>query len=101
VLGAYLLLFPRSKVTVLVPIFIFPLFFDLPALLFLGIWFLEQLWAGTLWSLSPLAARAGGVAWWAHVGGFLAGAVLVVTFVMQMVRERERRSVRRDYAASR
>lgn len=95
VLGAHLLLFPRSSVTVLFPVFIFPLFFDVPALLFLGVWFLEQLWAGTLWSLSPLAAQAGGVAWWAHVGGFVAGAILIVTLAMQMARERERKRLAR------
>ncbi len=90
VLGAYLLLFPRSSVTVVFPVFIIPLFFDVPALLFLGIWFVEQLWAGALWSLTPLAAQAGGVAWWAHVGGFIAGVALVITMVMQMARGRER-----------
>jgi membrane associated rhomboid family serine protease len=75
VLGAYFVVYPRSWVTVLVPVFIFPLFFELPALLFLGVWFFEQLFAGALWALSPLAAKAGGVAWWAHVGGFLTGAI--------------------------
>lgn len=90
VLGAYLVLFPRSSVTVLFPVVIFPLFFNVPALLFLGFWFLEQLWAGALWSLSPLAAQAGGVAWWAHVGGFLAGAALVITMAIQLSRTRRR-----------
>jgi membrane associated rhomboid family serine protease len=74
VLGAFLVSSPRSWVTVVVPIFIFPLFFELPAILFLGFWFLEQLFLGTKWALSPLAAQAGGVAWWAHIGGFLTGA---------------------------
>jgi membrane associated rhomboid family serine protease len=101
VLGAYLLLFPRSSVTVLFPVFIFPLFFDVPALLFLGIWFLEQLFAGTLWSLSPLAAQAGGVAWWAHVGGFLAGAAIIVFIASRLARERraELRALRTEPGA--
>lgn len=73
VLGAYFVAYPGSAVTVLVPIGFFPLFFELPALLFLGVWFFEQLFSGALWALSPLAAKAGGVAWFAHVGGFLAG----------------------------
>ena len=90
VLGAHLLLLPRSRVTVLFPILIFPLFFEVPALLFLGVWFLEQLYAGTLWSLSPLAAQAGGVAWWAHVGGFLAGGVIVIAMALKIARERFR-----------
>jgi membrane associated rhomboid family serine protease len=91
VLGAHLFLFPRASVTVLFPILIFPLFFEVPAVLFLGIWFLEQIWAGTLWSLSPLAAQAGGVAWWAHVGGFIAGFALVVSMARRLARARERR----------
>lgn len=91
VLGAHLLLFPRSRVTVLFPVLIFPLFFEVPALLFLGVWFLEQLYAGTLWSLSPLAAQAGGVAWWAHVGGFVAGGVIVAAMALKIARERLRR----------
>ena len=73
VLGAYFVAYPRSNVTVLFPIAFFPLFFELPAILFLGVWFFEQLFSGALWALSPLAAKAGGVAWFAHIGGFLAG----------------------------
>lgn len=73
VLGAYFVAYPRSSVTVLFPIAFFPLFFELPAILFLGVWFFEQIFSGALWALSPLAAKAGGIAWFAHVGGFLAG----------------------------
>jgi membrane associated rhomboid family serine protease len=73
VLGAYFVAYPKSKVTVVFPIFIFPFFFDLHAIFFLGVWFFEQIFSGTLWALSPLAAQAGGVAWFAHIGGFLAG----------------------------
>lgn len=76
VLGAYFVLFPTSWVTVVIPIFVFPFFFQLPSLLFLGVWFFQQLFSGAAWALSPLAAKAGGVAWWAHVGGFVAGAAL-------------------------
>ena len=74
VLGAYLALYPHATVTVLVPVFFYPLFFDVPALFFLGIWFLEQLLAG---ATSFAFTQHGGVAWWAHVGGFLAGLALV------------------------
>ncbi|MBN1946512.1 MAG: rhomboid family intramembrane serine protease [Bradymonadales bacterium] len=77
VLGAYLILYPWSWITVLVPVFFWPLFFEIPAIFFLGFWFLEQVWLGTLWSLSPYAGLAGGVAWWAHAGGFAAGAMLI------------------------
>ncbi len=73
VLGAYLVYFPTSQVIVAVPIFFFVEFVSLPALLFLPIWFAEQLLSG----LASLAVPAvGGVAWWAHVGGFLFGAGL-------------------------
>lgn len=74
VLGAYLVLFPRARVTMVLPILFWPLFFELPALTFLGFWFLEQLALGALGLLVP--SVGGGVAWWAHAGGFLAGAVL-------------------------
>jgi membrane associated rhomboid family serine protease len=70
VLGAYLLLYPRSKV--LVPILIFPLF--LPAYLLLIFWIGYQVLA------VAGDGGLGGVAWWAHIGGFLAGMVLVVPF---------------------
>jgi membrane associated rhomboid family serine protease len=76
VLGGYLVLFPHARVLTLIPLFFF--FFDvvaLPAVFYLGIWFLMQLLSGTLglW----LAQEGGGVAWWAHVGGFVVGMALV------------------------
>jgi membrane associated rhomboid family serine protease len=79
VLGAYLFLFPYARVVVVVPLFFFPFFFELPAVIFLGFWALSQFYSGVLslasgWSL-------GGVAWWAHVGGFAAGIVLQFAFV--------------------
>jgi membrane associated rhomboid family serine protease len=75
VLGAYLLLFPRANVRVLIVFFVIFRFVNVPAVLVLGIWFALQLWSG-------LAAPAGhgGVAFWAHVGGFLAGLVLIAFF---------------------
>ncbi len=76
VLGAYILMFPRAKILTLIPIFFFIQFIELPAFLFLGIWFLMQLLSGTL-SLG-IGGDAGGVAWWAHIGGFVAGAVLLL-----------------------
>ncbi len=79
VMGAYYALFPRARVTVLVPVIIFPLLFEVPAVLFLGLWFLGQVYSGTL-SISS-RAFAGGVAWWAHVGGFVAGLLLFALFV--------------------
>jgi membrane associated rhomboid family serine protease len=78
VLGAYFLLFPAARVLTLVVIIIFPFFFEIPALVYLGIWFAMQLFSGTLASLSQ--QQIGGVAWWAHVGGFVAGMILLPLF---------------------
>ena len=77
VLAAYLLLYPTSRVGTLIPIGIFFLPARLPAWLFIAGWFLIQLLAGVA-SLSN--ASAGGVAYWAHVGGFVTGLVLVKLF---------------------
>jgi len=74
VLGAYVFLFPTARVVTLIPIFFFFQVVELPAYLFLGIWFVLQIVSGLL-SLG-IGGDAGGVAWWAHVGGFAAGAVL-------------------------
>ena len=60
----------------MVPIFFWPFFFQVPTIFFLGFWFLEQLFFGAVSSLGPLTDQPGGVAWWAHAGGFLAGLVL-------------------------
>lgn len=65
VLGAYLWFFPKAKVTTVVPVLIFLHYAEVPAFLYLGVWFLTQVYSGTL--------SVGGVAWWAHVGGFLTG----------------------------
>jgi len=73
VLGAYLVMFPLARIIVMVPIFIFPFFFEIPAVIYLGYWYLIQIFSGTL-SLA-LPGEVGGVAWWAHVGGFLAGVL--------------------------
>jgi len=79
VMGAYLFLFPRSRVIVLLPILFFPLFFELPAATYLGFWVLTQVFSGTLSLASP--TDVGGVAWWAHVGGFGVGILLQFLFV--------------------
>jgi membrane associated rhomboid family serine protease len=71
VLGCYLRLFPMARVVVVVPIIFIPLFFEVYAFVFVGLWFLVQLFQGTAELL--LGISAGGVAWWAHVGGFVAG----------------------------
>jgi membrane associated rhomboid family serine protease len=76
VMGAYFLLFPRSRVLTMVPIFFFPLLFELPAVFFLGYWVVIQfLYA----SLSQ--GQVGGVAWWAHIGGFIFGLATIKLFL--------------------
>jgi membrane associated rhomboid family serine protease len=81
VLGAYLLLFPQARVLTLIPLFLFFSVVELPALLYIGFWFASQLFNG-LFSLAVANTVCcyGGVAWWAHVGGFAAGVLLVKVF---------------------
>ena len=80
VLGAYFLLFPRSQIIAFAPVLFYPLFFTVPAATYLLFWFLSQWWAGTLSQLMP--ARTGGIAWWAHIGGFLFGLFLHPLFMI-------------------
>lgn len=75
VLGAYILLYPNAKVVTFIPIFFFYQVAELPAFFFLGFWFLMQFLSGFM-SLG-FGADAGGVAWWAHIGGFACGAILM------------------------
>jgi len=77
-MGAYFSFYPRARVLTVIPIFIFPWLIEVPAMLFLGFWFLIQLFSG-IFAVSD-AAAAGGIAWWAHIGGFLFGALLAYPF---------------------
>lgn len=90
VMGAYFLLYPRSRILTLIPIIIIPYFVELPAFIFLGIWFLIQ-----FLSAAGSSANAGGIAWWAHIGGFLFGMLFLKlllrvpeTGVSQLVRQK-------------
>ena len=76
VLGAYLLMFPAARIITLVPLGPFLRTAELPAPMFLGIWFLIQ-WVQGLTSIGQVA-DVGGVAFWAHVGGFVSGMVGVL-----------------------
>ncbi len=76
VLGAYFILFPRARVLTLIPLFVFFPLVEIPAFFFLGIWFLIQFLSGAA-SLGQSSALTGGVAWWAHIGGFVAGIVFL------------------------
>jgi len=80
IMGAYMVLYPHGKVLTFFPIFFIPYFMEIPAVAFLALWFFLQV-------VSGLAAAAqgqeGGVAWLAHVGGFIAGIVLMPLFRRQ------------------
>jgi membrane associated rhomboid family serine protease len=83
VLGAYLVLFPRALVSTIIPIFLFfwiPV--DLPAVLLIGLWFVIQLFNGVAALGAEVVGAGGGVAWFAHIGGFVSGLVLVKLFVL-------------------
>jgi len=75
VMGAYLILYPHSKILTLIPIIIIPYFVEIPAFFFLGFWFLIQF-------IQAAASQAGisGIAWWAHIGGFIFGIVFLKIF---------------------
>jgi len=75
VMGAYLLLYPRARILTLIPIFLFFKFVELPAFIFLGYWLLLQLFSA---SLTP--RNVGGIAFWAHIGGFIAGLLFIKIF---------------------
>ena len=75
VLGAYAVFFPSSRILTLVPLFIIWFMARIPAIVFIGLWFAVQFLSG-LGSLG--AVNAGGVAWWAHVGGFALGAIIAL-----------------------
>ena len=89
VMGAYILMFPKARILTLIPIFFFPFFVEISAFFYIGYWFILQLFSGSL-SLTHSSAQ-GGVAWWAHIGGFIVGIVL-----LPFLRKREY-SYRRSY----
>ena len=75
VMGGYFVLFPHARVVTLIPIFFFFQVISVPAVVFLALWFLFQFVNGLTASTVNMG---GGVAWWAHVGGFAAGALLLL-----------------------
>lgn len=80
VLGAYILFYPTARVLTLIPIFIFPWFVEIPSVIYLGIWFVSQLFSGLAALSTPSSLNAGGVAWFAHIGGFIFGLALGYLF---------------------
>src|SRR5687767_8890780 len=79
VMGAYLVKFPHSRIHTLVPIFVFFTFVEVPAFLILAYWFVLQAFSG-IGQIGYSNLSRGGVAWFAHVGGFLAGIALIYLF---------------------
>ena len=75
VMGAYFILHPRSKILTLIPIFFIPYFINIPAFIFLGLWFLFQ-----FINAAGSQGAAGGIAWWAHIGGFVFGIAFLKLF---------------------
>jgi membrane associated rhomboid family serine protease len=72
VMGAYFILFPKSRILTFIPIFFIPYFIEVPAFLFLGLWFLLQ-----FINVLGNPSQGTGIAWWAHIGGFVFGMVLL------------------------
>jgi membrane associated rhomboid family serine protease len=80
VLGAYFILFPRARILTFIPIIIFFYLVEVPAFIFIGLWFVMQFLQGALQQVTIGSLAEGGVAWWAHVGGFVGGVLLVFLF---------------------
>ena len=78
VLGAYLILYPHARVVTLIPIFVFITIREIPAVFVLGLWFVLQLFSGVGSLGIPDAQDLGGVAYFAHIGGFVAGMLLIL-----------------------
>lgn len=88
VMGAYIVLFPRATVSVIIPIFFF-IPFPLPAFILIGFWFAAQLLSGFSSLGVDAVGAGGGVAYFAHIGGFVAGALLVNVFAFNRPRRRK------------
>jgi membrane associated rhomboid family serine protease len=86
VMAAYFALFPRARIIAMFPIIFYPVFFQVPAFVYLGVWFLIQFFSGT--AAIATHREVSGIAWWAHVGGFATG---ILTFWF-FLRPREPRS---------
>ncbi|WP_419655862.1 peptidase S54, rhomboid [Desulfosarcina variabilis str. Montpellier] len=75
VMGAYFILYPGSRILTLIPIIFIPWFVEIPAFIFLGFWFLLQ-----FLNAAGSGGQAGGIAWWAHIGGFIFGVIFLKLF---------------------
>jgi membrane associated rhomboid family serine protease len=80
VMGAYILLYPKARVLTLVVLIVFFTFWWIPAWVFLGYWFLIQFLLANATTVASAHQTSGGIAFWAHVGGFVAGVILIKVF---------------------
>ena len=87
VLGAYTLVHPTARIAILTPILFFPMVFHLPAVVYTGLWFVFQVARGI--AEFSLPGAAGGIAWWAHIGGLVAGLALIGAIGRQRTRVRQ------------
>ena len=90
VMGAYFLLYPHARILSLVPIFFFVTIVEIPAYVYLGFWFFIQFFSGTF-AIASRVNEYGGIAWWAHIGGFAGGYALLKTLFGPKTRRRDRR----------
>jgi hypothetical protein len=82
IMGAYVLLYPQARILTLVPVFFFFYFIEVPAFVFVGVWFLFQ-----FMSAAGAGAQKAGIAWWAHIAGFIFGLLLVKVFAKSRSRQ--------------
>ena len=97
VLGAYLVLYPRARVVAVVPIFFFIQLIRIPAVIVLGFWIIIQLISGASSIAADPTAQEAGVAWFAHIGGFVAGIILILLLPKQAPAPVRRRRVNEDW----
>jgi membrane associated rhomboid family serine protease len=88
-MGAYLIFYPRAKVVTFVPIFFFGWFVRISSFVFIGLWFLLQLFSGVTSLGAAASTQVSGVAWWAHVGGFLFGLLMAKPFCLGKCQRQE------------
>jgi len=81
ILGAYFFLYPYAKVVIWIPLLFLPIFVEIPAIAFLGFWMILQIQEAATSIL--FEGESAGVAWWAHIGGFMAGAILHKLFLIK------------------
>ncbi len=88
ILGAYFVLYPRGRILTILPVFVFVQFIEIRAVFYLLVWFAVQLYSGI--AAGARGPLVGGVAWWAHVGGFLFGVAIAPLLARGGVRTKRR-----------